>query len=539
MKSKEKLNVLRDVFSKPISRHSQSMGWIENEERPVLDETFKTPVEVLLKNYEYTKRIIEDADCLPLLIRGMDKLRFIFVVPISKKSAFMRSLTRSKISPSIRVISPRSGLPTQTYNTSNFKKIELNSNINVLRLTWHLGEEGRDGYNGEEYGSEVEFWDDVSPVGQIRLFADEWVAPRHNASGKRIRISEGITTVPLAKMTNFSPAEFEYLSSQTFAISEKLNLDLIDFPIDIVFTWVDSSDPKWQKKKNEHSPENNSHSESASEARYINRDELKYSLRSIWMFAPWIHNIYIVTDEQQPTWLDKNRDNRIKIISHSDIFSDQNYLPTFNSHAIESQIHKIPGLAEHFIYLNDDMLFGRPVIPGQFFYANGTAKHFRSQSRVPSFEKNPLDTPVDQATKNSREVLMQKFGRAQSQVFEHAPYAILKSAMYEIEKEFPQQVKRTAAARFRSPNDINIPSHLVHYWSYLTGRSIPSSIAFSYIGLAVHDVQRRLDRLEHRRNVDAFCINDTFTENIDLEKQSIMVENFMSNYFPHPSPWEL
>ena len=38
-------------------------------------------------------------------------------------------------------------------------------------------------------------------------------------------------------------------------------------------------------------------------------------------------------------------------------------LPTHNSHAVESQLHHIPGIAEHFLYSNDDMFFGRPLQP--------------------------------------------------------------------------------------------------------------------------------------------------------------------------------
>lgn len=538
MESKDRMNVFRRLFSQTAQWNQQARGWIGNEDRPVLEETFRTPAEVLLKNYEYTKRVIVESGCEPILIRGFDRIRFVFVVPASKKMQFLRTLTHSKISPSIRIISPSNGLPEQTYDGKSFKLIEKNRVISVIRLTWYLKDEVREVYNGEEYGAEIEFWDDESTVGETRAFEDEWIAPRHNASGKRIRISEGLIPISLSAMTNFAPTELNDIQALTFDITKKLDLDVIDFPVDIVFTWVDSSDPKWMEKKRKFSPSSALHSESASVARYLNRDELRYALRSIWMFAPWVRQVFIVTDDQTPVWLDQELQTKVKVVSHTEIFQNTSHLPSFNSHAIESQIHRIDGLSEQFIYLNDDMLFGRPVVPGQFFYANGVAKHFRSQSRVPAFDKTELDTPVDQATKNSRAVLRKKFGQSQSQVFEHAPYAVVKTVMSEIEAEFPNEVEQTASARFRSGNDLNIPSHLAHYWAYLSGRSIPSTISFSYIGLAVHDVQRRLDRLENRRNVDAFCINDTFTDHIDLDLQAQMVNRFMTNYFPHAAPWE-
>ena len=72
-------------------------------------------------------------------------------------------------------------------------------------------------------------------------------------------------------------------------------------------------------------------------------NQLKYSLRSIEMFAPWIRKIFIVTSGQIPNWL-KLENQRVAIISHSEIFTDQSDLPTFSSRAIESHLHRISGL---------------------------------------------------------------------------------------------------------------------------------------------------------------------------------------------------
>ena len=104
--------------------------------------------------------------------------------------------------------------------------------------------------------------------------------------------------------------------------------------------------------------------------RFADNEELKYSLRSLYKFAPWIRNIYILTNGQIPKWL--NIDNkRIKIVTHSDIFQNKSHLPTFSSPAIEANIHNIPGISEHFLYLNDDVLFGKPVYPEDFISTEG------------------------------------------------------------------------------------------------------------------------------------------------------------------------
>jgi hypothetical protein len=123
--------------------------------------------------------------------------------------------------------------------------------------------------------------------------------------------------------------------------------------IDIVFTWVDGNDPiHVQLLKYYNSPETKN--------RFYNNDELKYSLRSIEKYAPWARYIFIVTNDQIPSWLDKNHP-KIKLISHKQIFPNKSHLPTFNSLAIESHLHRIPGLSRRFLYFNDDILLGKPI----------------------------------------------------------------------------------------------------------------------------------------------------------------------------------
>lgn len=105
--------------------------------------------------------------------------------------------------------------------------------------------------------------------------------------------------------------------------------------------------------------------------RFADNQELKYSLRSIEKFSPWVRNIYIVTNGQIPSWL--NLDNpRVKIVTHKEIFVNQSHLPTFSSPAIESHLHRIQGLSKKFIYMNDDVMFGDDVWPDDFYtHSNG------------------------------------------------------------------------------------------------------------------------------------------------------------------------
>lgn len=137
--------------------------------------------------------------------------------------------------------------------------------------------------------------------------------------------------------------------------------------IDLVYLWCNGEDPEFKKRKQLFSnPETKSDTqESYGKSRFLDNNELKYSLRSVEMYAHWIHHIYIVTDRQVPRWLDTSN-SRITIVDHSEIIPQQ-LIPTFNSTVIERYIHRIPGLSEYFIYGNDDTFFGSKVSPEFFF----------------------------------------------------------------------------------------------------------------------------------------------------------------------------
>ena len=139
--------------------------------------------------------------------------------------------------------------------------------------------------------------------------------------------------------------------------------------IDVVYTWVNGSDPKFISEIQRYSKLHD-------RARYDDKDELRYSLRSIDRFAPWVRNIYIVTNGQIPHWL--NLENpRIRIVTHQELAADEpEILPTFSSCTIESLIHRIPNLSKNFLYLNDDIFLGAHVYPDDFFTESDGIKVF-------------------------------------------------------------------------------------------------------------------------------------------------------------------
>ena len=135
--------------------------------------------------------------------------------------------------------------------------------------------------------------------------------------------------------------------------------------IDFVITWVDMNDPKWQEEFFRYAHDKKNTKNGVSKARFRENGFLKYWFRGVEKFAPWVRKIHFVTSGQKPDWLDENNP-KINLVDHKDIIPGQ-FLPTYNSTVIERYIHKIPGLAEHFVYFNDDFYIIDNVSKERFF----------------------------------------------------------------------------------------------------------------------------------------------------------------------------
>jgi hypothetical protein len=146
--------------------------------------------------------------------------------------------------------------------------------------------------------------------------------------------------------------------------------------IDAVITWVDGDDPAHKAKRLRHllPASEDLHENGINPHRWACSDELSYCLRSLENNAPWINTIYIVTDAQTPdlSAMSASLRAKIKIVDHRQIFAGyEHVLPTFNSLAIESMLWRIDGLAEHFIYFNDDVFLTAPLYPSDVFDSTG------------------------------------------------------------------------------------------------------------------------------------------------------------------------
>lgn len=247
----------------------------------------------------------------------------------------------------------------------------------------------------------------------------------------------------------------------------ELKKEKSDFDIDIVYTYVDAQDPSWRAMYEE-TFDNLEYDAK----RYETHDELKFSLRSVNQFMPWVHKIYIVSNCAKPQWL--NDSSRIVWVDHSEIVTNTNLIPMFNSHAIESYLHKIPNLSENFIYFNDDILVNKQVDKSFFYKHKNISINFCEQYDSVFWDFDTITDSIGYkyACKNVQTILYDKFKYIPRYLMQHAPHSLKKSVLYELENLFYYQFDIVRKNKIRSIDDINILSFLYPHYSLLKGQSI-------------------------------------------------------------------
>ncbi len=366
---------------------------------------------------------------------------------------------------------------------------------------------------------EVEFWE-ASPAGDL-------LSPRRNRYADRIPLD-----VPTVEH------EVDGVPVRTLPLMAAPSVARCTFPVDVVYTWVDGSDPAWDAARQARLDGivgTAQTRESSGRARFLARDELRYSLRSLHLFAPWVRRIHVVTAGQVPDWLD-TADERINLVDHRDILPAE-ALPTFNSHAIETSLHLIDGLAEHFLYFNDDFFLARPVHPETFFSPAGLAATYFSPTTI-GLTDTADAAPYLKAAWNNRHLLFEAFGQVTTNNLAHAPYPLRVSVLREIAERFAEPVAATARSPFRSDTDVAMLSSLAQHYGLLTGTSYVASADLEFVNLANNDVDRQLTQTL-ARDQDFICLGDHHDHALRQSTLDELLATWYPAYFPVAAPWEL
>lgn len=271
-----------------------------------------------------------------------------------------------------------------------------------------------------------------------------------------------------------SPSARAFLETPGKELRELYPLPLLEdctFEIDVVYTWVNSEDPDWRAMLAEHQDQPLDATEGEVDSdRFLSRDELRYSLRSLLKNAPWVRQIHIASNCKPPEWFDETND-RVRWVYHEE-FIDPEYLPTFSSHAIETSLHKIPDLSEHFLYFNDDIFVLKPIKKSDFFLPNGLAKirpeawgkvHGELDSEHPDYMN---------AARNVQALLQEEFGKVATRLHTHTPQSMKVSVVEACETMFKEAYEQTRSNKFRSITDISPSSFMYPNFAYLTGEAV-------------------------------------------------------------------
>ncbi|WP_145905805.1 stealth family protein [Kitasatospora viridis] len=311
----------------------------------------------------------------------------------------------------------------------------------------------------------------------------------------------------------------------------------VTFPIDAVVTWVDDTDPVWRERRAETLAALTERPVTGDGAeRFRNRDELRYCLRAIAMYAPWIRHVFLLTDGQCPDWLAVDHPD-VTVVTHGQIFADPGALPVFNSHAIETQLHRIPGLSEHFLYFNDDVFIGRSVRPEQFFQGNGVPLLNLDSRVIPPGGVTADDDEYVAPQKNTRALVRREHGRDTAQALSHAPHPLTRSLLAESAELFAADLAATAHSRFRSRDDI-APITLAVGHGYLTGKVAWGRLGHRYLDVDRFAALEQLPALLRDRDADSFCLNDGELDRVPRAEQDRQVTVFLQDYFPVAGPLE-
>jgi len=328
--------------------------------------------------------------------------------------------------------------------------------------------------------------------------------------------------------------------------------------IDFVITWVDMNDPAWQAEFSRYSGDKENTKNGVSEARFRDYGFLKYWFRGVEKFAPWVRKIHFVTSGQKPAWLDAENP-KLHLVRHENYIPKQ-FLPTYNSVVIERYVHKIPGLADHFVYFNDDFYLINPVGIDRFF-RNGLP------CDIAVFQYNPSWSQWYRRIKNNIEIINRHFDKRKvmarfhdkwfdksysSKVFwnyllkpygrfitlrtPHNAQPYLKSTFEEVWAVAEKELTETSANRFRALTDYT--PELFRTWQICKGNFEPYNTYRDTKMFPLMVRPKQAVRAIYEQSYNLICLND----NAHIRNYEQVMENLKAAFehiLPEKSSFEL
>lgn len=313
-------------------------------------------------------------------------------------------------------------------------------------------------------------------------------------------------------------------------------LIMLEEKIDFVITWVDGNDEEWRKEKDKYSPHK---SEDNRQIRYRDWGILKYWFRGIEKFAPWVNKIHFVTWGHVPEWLDIDHP-KLNVVNHKDFIPNE-YLPTFNSRAIELNLHRIEGLSQQFVYFNDDTFLLKPVKKEDFFRKGLPCDIFNLNTIPPTDSTyvsmlfnnmkiiNSHFNKQEYIKKNFFKLFNLKYGLKLIRTLMLTPWreftgidnphiatSYLKSSFEKVWLLEEDILKETSSHRFRNHSDVN--PYLFRYWQLVTSNFVPTKSLGKL--LVLDDNNSKIYNTVTKQKYKMLCINDA----TNIKKESLIRE---------------
>lgn len=314
-------------------------------------------------------------------------------------------------------------------------------------------------------------------------------------------------------------------------------IDFNEIPVDMVYLWCDGNDPQWLEKKRNTMQKLNKEfdKEAVSECRFVQTDELKYSLRSLEKYAPWINKIFIITDNQVPKWLNTNNP-KIRIVDHKEIMPED-ALPSFNASAIETCLANINELSEYFLFGNDDTFFW-DNLDKQFFFSNEGKPLCRLRQKV---HNKKYKHQYGYMVSNTYRTAKNKYPNLKAPFFPHHNIdAYRKSYFKDCVNEFKEIMDKTAKHQFREYNSIQ--RSIITYYMIAQNLAKTEMVAkpwynpffkeeSGYIKCLIKEL-KKLNTQEFK----LLCINDG-VRTTDADRK--FMKKTLEEHFPDKSEYEL
>lgn len=290
---------------------------------------------------------------------------------------------------------------------------------------------------------------------------------------------------------------------------------MMRFPIDAVITWVDGSDPAHAGKMKKYAPERVfTENDVAGATRFANDGEIFWCVASIRKFAPFIRKIWIVTDGQDPHIPEGSIP--AEVVDHKQIFQGyEDYLPVFNSVAIETMTWRIPGLAEHYVEFNDDFLLCRPAAPEDFFAQDGTpvCHAVRSSILFDRFTRAIKKKENGHRKVTFKGLMLNGAGLAGSHFcylrLNHTPRPLNKVWFEEWYASHQDALVRNISFRFRNPDQFT-PQELFYVSLWKNGRldlrPVKGALFYMETRSGKDYIRHKLERF-HAGNYKYMCLN--------------------------------